>query len=145
MRSSRARWALLPLLVLTAFSVAGCAQDAVSNMTDNFSYGGQVASKNGSASYTWKVTGANVMISWGGQSASGSFDLVLKDGQGNQVYTRSFSGASQGGATETLHNVKTGDWTVTLSFHSFTGQMGLSLQASGAGAGSYCPPGVPYC
>ncbi|MEA3203135.1 MAG: hypothetical protein QOI63_808 [Thermoplasmata archaeon] len=141
-----ARWALLPLVVLTAFALAGCAQDSVSNQTNAFSYGGQVAGKSGTQRYTWKVTGGNVLVSWGGQSASGSFDLSLKDGAGNQVYIRSFSGTQQGGAAETLHNVKAGDWTVVLDFHGFTGQMGLSLTADGSGgAGSYCPSGVPYC
>lgn len=139
------RWALLPLLAVAAFALAGCAQDAVSNQTDNFSYGGQVAGKSGTTSYSWKVTGSSVMVNWGGQSSSGSFDLALKDGTGQQVYTRSFGGASQGGASETLSNVRAGTWTVTLSFHSFTGQMGLNLEASGVPGGSYCPPSVPYC
>lgn len=135
------------VLAVVALAAAGCAQDAVSNTADHFSYGGQVAGKSGSATYTWKVTGSAVTVSWGGQSASGSFDLVLKDGAGQQVYARSFGGAQQGGASETLRNVKAGEWTVTLSFHAFTGQMGLNLQASGAGGsvGSYCPAGVPYC
>ncbi|HUR64222.1 MAG TPA: hypothetical protein VM241_07050 [Candidatus Thermoplasmatota archaeon] len=140
------RWALLPALILLAFALAGCAQGGVSNMTDNFSYGGQVAGKSGTNSYTWKVTGSTVRVSWGGQSASGTLDLVLKDGLGQQVYIRTFGGASQSGASETLQNVKAGDWTVTLSFHGFTGQMGLNLQASpGSPGGAYCPPTVPYC
>jgi hypothetical protein len=143
---ARARWGLLPLLVLCAFALAGCAQDAVSNQTDAFSYGGQVAGKSGTQRYTWKVTGSTVGISWGGQSASGTMDLTLKDGQGQTVYTHSFTGASQSGVSDTRRNVKSGDWQVILDFHGFTGQMGLSLAASGTGApGGYCPPSVPGC
>ncbi|MEA3203692.1 MAG: hypothetical protein QOI63_1371, partial [Thermoplasmata archaeon] len=134
MASARPRWGLLPLLVLSAFILAGCAQDSVSNQTDAFSYGGQVAGKSGTQRYTWKVTGSTVTINWGGQSASGTMDLTLKDGQGQTVYTRSFSGASQSGVSDTLRNVKTGDWQVILDFHGFTGQMGLSLSAGGAPA-----------
>lgn len=141
-----ARWSLAPVLLLTASLLAGCAQQGVSNVTDAFSYGGQVANESRTDTYTWHVTGSNVLISWGGQSSSGTFDLLLRDGAGNQVYARSF-GEGQSGNSETLHNVKAGDWTVTLSFHRFTGQMGLSLTASGAGGyGSpSCPAGVPYC
>ncbi|HEX2065712.1 MAG TPA: hypothetical protein VHI93_02770 [Candidatus Thermoplasmatota archaeon] len=141
------RRSLLAALVLPLIALSGCAQAGVSNVTDSFSYGGQVAGKSGSSTYTWRVTGSTVTVSWGGQAASGHFDLILKDGMGQQVYTRSFSGAQQGGASETLRNVKAGDWQVTLAFHSFTGQMGLSLQASGSGGAgtSYCPPAVPYC
>jgi hypothetical protein len=123
------------------FALAGCAQDAVSNQTDAFSYGGQVAGKSGTRNYTWKVTGKNVQVNWGGQTSSGTLDLTLKDGAGAQVYAHTFGGTSQGGASDSLSNVRTGDWTVTLAFHSFTGQMGLSLSASGG----YCPTGVPYC
>jgi predicted small secreted protein len=148
--SPRIRWSLLPLLVLSAFALSGCmqgvGQGAVSNATDSFSYGGQVAGKDDATTFTWKVTGSTVMVSWGGQSAQGHVDLTLRDGAGNQVYVRSFGGTQQGGASETLHNVKAGDWKVTLAFHAFTGQMGLSLQATGSGgAGSHCPPNVPYC
>ena len=146
MATPRPRWALVPPLVLLAFALAGCAQDAVSNQTDAFNYGGQVAGKSGTQTYTWKVTGSTVTVNWGGQSASGTFDLSLKDPLGQQVYFKSFGGTSQGGASNTLDNEKTGSWTVTLEFHDYTGQMGLSITAGGASApGTYCPPGVPYC
>jgi len=139
---------LTTMLLLASFLVAGCAgadQSGVSNMTDNFAYGGQVAGKSGTSTYTWHETGSSVMVSWGGQASSGSFDLALKDGAGNQVYTRSFSGTAQNGASETMNNVKSGDWTVTVTFHGFTGQMGLSLLGSGGRGTNYCPPGVPGC
>ncbi|HUR61146.1 MAG TPA: hypothetical protein VM286_02115 [Candidatus Thermoplasmatota archaeon] len=146
MAGSTPRWVLVPLLLMVAFGLSGCVQDSVSNQVDAFSYGGQVADRSGGHTYTWHVTGSSVQVNWGGQAAKGSLDLVLKDGAGNQVYTRSFSGASQGGSSETLRNVKAGDWSVSIQFHGFTGQMGLSLTASGAGAGgNYCPQGVPGC
>lgn len=135
---------LLTVALVTAFALSGCTggQMACSSTSGAFSCGGQVANKSGSETYSWDNSGTRAMVSWGGQASSGSFTLTIKDSTGKQVYTRSFSGAGQGGSSENTAPGAPGSWTATIAFTGFTGQMGLSVTSTGSG---YCPPGTPYC
>jgi hypothetical protein len=108
-------------------SVAGVRQDSVSNTPGAFSDSGQVAGASGTAEYAWQDASGNAMISWGGQSASGSFVLTLLDACGKQVYQQTFNGASQGGGNQNAKPGQPGAWLVRLEYSAFTGQMGLSI------------------
>ena len=118
---------ILLLGLLVVVSLSGCAQVGVSNNTNSFSYGGQVAGKTDSISYEWKNTGSKANINWGGQAASGTMVLTIKDAAGANVFTKTISGASQSGSSDSTKSGKSGDWTITLSFNDFTGQMGLNV------------------
>jgi hypothetical protein len=120
--------------------LAGCTsgQAGVANMTNNFSYGGQTAGKSGTETFTWENTMGKAMVSWGGQASKGSFTLTIQDAAGKQVYSGS-QGAGQGGMAGNTASGKAGSWVILLRFDDFTGQMGLSLVASG----STYNPGYP--
>jgi hypothetical protein len=138
-----------PLAVVASLAVlvllSGCTQAAVSNQTDHFSYSGQVAGVSDTKAYTWHNTVGKTAVSWGGQSASGTFTLTVKDAAGKVVYAKQVGGTQQGGVSDSSSSGLAGDWSVTLDFHDFTGQMGLSLDAGAGGANGYCPPAVPGC
>lgn len=141
------RLALLAIVACAAL-LSGCVQDSVSNTTNAFSYGGQVANLSTTKTYTWQNTVGSTMVNWGGQSSSGSFTLTLKDAAGKSIYTKTVGGQQQSGFNENTGSGAPGGWTVQLEFKAFTGQMGLNLVASGGSggaSGSYCPPNVPYC
>ncbi|MEK6985930.1 MAG: hypothetical protein AABX89_06080 [Candidatus Thermoplasmatota archaeon] len=137
--------ALIVCLALLVPLLSGCAQDAVSNQTDHFSYSGQVAGLSDTKTYTWQTTGTKAAVSWGGQSSQGTFTLTIQDANGKQLYSKSIGGTSQGGVHENTATGVAGEWKVTLAFKGFTGQMGLSLNVNGSPGGTYCPPAVPGC
>ncbi|MGB0653089.1 MAG: hypothetical protein ACPGQL_07790 [Thermoplasmatota archaeon] len=120
-------------LAVAAIVLSGCAgfeQQSVSNTDNNFSYAGQVAGKSETETYDWKNSFSRAQVSWGGQSASGSFTVTIKDSLGNQVYSETFSGTQQGGGNMQTERGTPGTWEVKITFRDFTGQMGLAVQAS---------------
>lgn len=130
---------------LAVLALAGCSgQAGISNVTDAFSYGGQVAGMDGSHPYSWQNTQGKAMVSWGGQVASGSFTLTIRDADGKQVYSGSM-GSGQGGMSGTTAAGRAGSWTIVLDFQGLTGQMGLSVTAMGGSPGNvpYQPPAFP--
>ena len=131
--------ALAASLALVVPLLAGCAGNVgVSNVTDAFSYGGQVAEKTATESFTWHNTKSQAILSWGGQLAKGSIALTIQDAAGKTVYSKSMTDANNGFSGNTQSGLA-GDWTVKLAFAGATANMGLSLAAQGGG---YCPPGM---
>jgi len=125
-------------LLLMATFLAGCAgcsgsqgayggsvgQQGVCNQQDHFSYGVQGV-KSGSESYTWQNGGNAASVQWGGQG-SGSFTVSITDAAGKSVFSQSFNGGQQG-AQQTTASGQSGAWRIDLSFSSFSGQGGLSI------------------
>jgi hypothetical protein len=108
-------------------TVAGVHQDSVSNTSGAFSDSGQVAGATGVAEYAWQDASGGAMISWGGQSASGTLKLTLLDACGAEVYAHTFDSPSQGGLNEKAKPGAPGAWLVRLEYAAFTGQMGLTI------------------
>ena len=137
---------LVAIAAVSALLLSGCTgagQQGVSNVSDAFSYGGQVSGKSGTETFTWHNTQTKALLSWGGQSSSGTFTINIQDAAGKSVYSASM-GSGQNGMSGNTASGKAGDWTVVLVFHGFTGQMGLSIAASGGGSGAdYTMPTYP--
>lgn len=106
------------------------SQGGVSNQPGSFSYGGQTALKTATETYTWTNYSTGAMISWGGQSASGRLELIIEDACGVEVYRGDATMMSQGGSWGETERGTAGDWTITLEFSAFTGQMGLSITSA---------------
>ena len=124
--------------IAIAFMLSGCAgaeQFSVSNQPNNFNLGGQAAGKDGTESWTWTNNFGSAQISWGGQVGDGKMMLTIEDATGQQVFTRSLSGQTQEGFDGSSQSGAAGDWTITVSFEDFTGQMGLSIRGMGGGMG----------
>jgi hypothetical protein len=121
--------------VLAALLMSGCSgsttgmQSGLVNSPNSFSYGGQL-SRDATDSMTWVNDHPAAQVSWGGQVASGSFTLTMHDSAGHQVYSKTY-GTGQSGANEQTSSGMSGDWTITMAFNNFSGQMGLSITGSG--------------
>lgn len=123
-------------LLASAVLLAGCAgQSAVQNTTNHFSYAGQAAGENDTETYTWSNTVGSASVQWGGQVAKGSMTLTIQDSVGKEVFKRSLSGQSQEGFSGSTSAGTPGDWKIHINFNSFTGQMGLNINAGASGGG----------
>jgi len=118
--------------VVALLMLAGCTggQGACASSTGSFSCGQQVSNKNDTMSQEWNNPGTAAQVSWGGQVASGSLDIQLLDSKGTRVYSHTVQGTTQGGFNERSSTGAPGTWHVRLVYHSFTGQMGLSVTQS---------------
>lgn len=106
------------------------SQAGVSNQPGAFSYGGQAMAKTSTETYVWQNPAPRAAVNWGGQSMTGSFELVLLDACGQEVYRASSSSMRQGGTSETTGGGTGGAWTVRLEFTAYSGQMGLSITSA---------------
>ena len=111
-------------------------QTGISNNTNSFSYGGQAGGKDKTETYTWQNTMGGAQVSWGGQVGKGKITLTIDDDAGETVFSRSLSEGTQDGFSGNTAAGAPGDWTIKLVFDSYTGQMGLSIQAAGGGFGA---------
>lgn len=138
---ARKRNAVLSVLVVVPFLLAGCTagaectgqqaaggQSGVCNVEGSFAYGGQVSGESGTETYEWENPQSQAEVAWGGQGSSGSVTVTILDARGDEVYRSTFSGG-QSGASETTRSGQPGAWTIRVTFEGFTGQMGLSVQA----------------
>lgn len=107
----------------------GAQQSGVSNQPGAFSYSGQAAGKTGTEVYLWQNPSNGAYVQWGGQSAVGTFTLVIEDTCGNELYRKGFGGMQQGGGQEATARGAPGEWVIKLEFAAFTGQMGLNVMS----------------
>lgn len=128
------------LLLSGCLSAAKCVgeqawqgQDGVCNQENSFAYGGQLTNETDNETYTWRNTRGQANVHWGGQG-SGEVQLTIGDAVGQQVYQTTFTGGQAGGS-ESTQTGEAGDWTIHLAFGGFSGQMGLSIQATNATGG----------
>ena len=105
---------------------AGAGQGGVSNNPGAFSYGGQAAAKVGKEDYLWTNPSPTARASFGGQVATGTVHLVIKDACGKVELDKMIS-QGQGGNYGALPEGRPGKWLIALEFTAFTGQMGLSV------------------
>jgi hypothetical protein len=105
---------------------SGGGQSAVSNGPGAFSYGGQVAVKTANEDYPWTNPSPTARASFGGQAATGTLRIVVKDAC-SKVEMDKTVGPGQGGDYGALPAGTPGKWLVSLEFSAFTGQMGLSI------------------
>lgn len=101
------------------------AQSGVSNEPGQFAYGGQATLKLGTERYTWTNHAPVATLAWGGQTTTGTFTLVVEDACGVEVWRGDASALSQESGYERTTRGTAGDWTLTLQFTAYTGQMGL--------------------
>ncbi len=140
-----ARWPVTQLMtrvvsfalgaLLLALALSGCTapgeQLVVNNDPGNFQLAGQVAGKSGTETYKWQNSANKASVSWGGQVASGSFSLTIKDADGQQVHSHSFGGTRQGSDSGATQTGTPGTWTIEVKFSSYTGQMALNVNSFG--------------
>ena len=131
---------ILVSLVSTA-ALAGCfgagcsgsqgmgGQSGVCNSTDHFSYGAQGGPFTKTESWSWENTQERAQISWGSQG-SGSIRLTVKDADGKTVFSDSWSGSGQSGASDVTSAGEPGTWTITAQFVAAMGQLGFTLRAA---------------
>ncbi len=119
--------------LLASFVLSGCTapgeQLIVNNNPGAFQLAGQVAGKSGTETYEWQNNAQRASVSWGGQVASGSFTLSIKDAAGKQVHTHSFGGTAQGSDSGSTQSGAAGKWTITVTFSGYTGQMALNVNS----------------
>ncbi len=121
--------------LLLALALSGCTapgeQLVVNNHPGAFQLAGQVAGKTGTETYRWENSADQASVSWGGQVASGTFTLTIKDAAGKQVHSHSFGGTRQGSDSGATQTGTPGTWTIVVQFSSYTGQMALNVNAYG--------------
>lgn len=127
---------LLVSILLTAM-VAGCAdQSAISNRTNHFSYAGQAADKDTAETYSWDNTLGKAKVDWAGQVGRGAILVTITDAAGAQVFSRSITEGQQDAFSSSTGSGVAGDWTITMTFSDYTGQLALDIRAQ---AGSSTP------
>ncbi len=87
---------------------------------------GQAAAKTGKEDYLWSNPSPTARVSWGGQVATGTLHLVIKDACSVVKLDKTISNG-QGGDYGALPNGMPGKWLISFDFAAFTGQMGLSV------------------
>jgi hypothetical protein len=120
MKSNRLFQAVAALAVV---GLAACSSDPVSpglepqitNLTDDFAYQvSDVQNHTSTDSYTWQNTGTGASVDQSTSLTSGSATLVLLDGAGVQVYSRSLS---ESGSSPTATGAA-GTWTIRIVYES---------------------------
>lgn len=131
MRTLAASILLLPALT-GCLGFANCSgsqgmtgQEGVCNEEDSFYFGKQ-GTFSGTETFTWENTGTKASVAWGGQGA-GQVKVVLEDAAGKEVFSKSFSGSGQAGASTMSSTGQAGAWTVTVSGIAFQGQVGVAI------------------
>ncbi len=107
--------------ILMVVSASGCFGGPVYTFGKNCSY------ENGTTTEHFSVSGSgDLTVALGGNCGSGSVSITIKNPGGSTAYSKTISSPGQIGGTQTIKGMS-GDWTVTYSFHGFTGQMGLTI------------------
>ena len=132
---------LLLALASTLVVISGCfgsghcsvsqgntGQAGVCNTKDGFSYGEQGGPISKSAHYDWQNSKGGALVSLGSQG-TGSIKVTLHDAAGTAVFSRSFTGPGQFGASEHAQRGKAGAWKIDLDFSNVNGQIGLTVNA----------------
>lgn len=108
-------------LAAGAIALAACGdgttgpgqEPEIINTTDNFQYQiTDIQDFTGTQTYTWSNTGTTATVNQSASIASGAVSLVLLDGNGTQVYSRSL--ADNG--TYTSDAGVAGTWTVRVTY-----------------------------
>jgi hypothetical protein len=131
-------------LAAAAALLAGCLHglENVTNRVDQFAYGGSFSGKDGAKTFTWSTTGPVAAVNWGTANADGgSVDVAVTDAAGKTVYQGSLAaagptaaladGVTGSGASQYSLAGEPGAWAITVTFHGYSGFMGLSVQKKG--------------
>lgn len=120
----------LPVVLVIAVALSGCAafgeMTGISNKTNSFQFGGNIADKDGSQSFQWRNSNTCAVLQWGGRITGGSIDVLVRDASGTEVY----KGSIGKGDSATIRRTQEGTpglWTVDVTFHAATAVMGLNL------------------
>jgi len=128
---------LLTLGLGLAAVLSGClsgGQCGANTHSNGLDFGCQVASKNGTMTYTFKNAFGAAQVTMGSQIASGTLTVTVKDGGGVTVFEQTYTGARQAGESSTRAG-SPGTWTVVLKFQDVTGQIGLEVNGRATGGG----------
>lgn len=113
------------LAALAIGTLAACSSDPTSpgvqpqitNLPDDFAYQvSDVQNYSSTDDYAWQNTGTAATVDHSTSVTSGSANLILLDGAGNQVYSRSLS---ESGSFSTASGTA-GTWTVRIVYSSTT-------------------------
>lgn len=100
-------------------------QPQVGNNTDNFQFQASNLSQTTQAlTYTWTNTGTIADVNHSGRIDTGDATLTLRDGTGNQVYTRSLR------STGTFASARgtAGQWRIDVQITDVTGTLNFRVQ-----------------
>lgn len=121
--------ALIALSLLAACGGDGATapryQPEVSNLRNSFAF--QVTALDNvsdNLQYSWQMEGTTANVNQSPSNLSGAVSLVILDGAGTQVYSRSL--ADNGTFTTTAG--KAGNWTVRVTFTKVSGAVNFRLQ-----------------
>lgn len=129
--SRRIPLACVALALAATVTLSGCtgANLGVSNNPGSFSLGGQTSGTSDTKSYDWQNPSTRAEIQFGGQAASGSFKVTIKDATGREVHSITFSSANEGYSQRTDSGTP-GTWKIVIDFRDFTGNVGLNINAA---------------
>lgn len=134
-RPTLARLSVAGMLALS-LSLAGCGSDPATaptpgvqpqivNNTDDFSYQvSSVGNFTGSGTYSWQNTGISANINQSTTVTSGNMNLVIRDANGTQVYSRSLA---DNGTFVTADGVA-GTWTIQVGYIGASGTVNFRAQ-----------------
>ena len=120
-------------LVLALLGVPGCGNDPVSpgkdlqvtNVPDNFQFQvTNVQNYTHTYQYAWTNTGTAASVNQASALTGGTAVLVLRDGIGTQVYSRSLA---ENGTFDSAAGTA-GTWTVVVSTNKATGTLNFRVQ-----------------
>lgn len=124
MKLNRSRQAFAALAIV---GLAACSSDPVSpgvqpqitNLVDDFGYQvSDVQNYSSTDNYTWQNTGTGASVDQSTSLTSGSATLILLDGTGAQVYSRSLT---ESGSFPTTTGTA-GNWTIRIVYSSTVSQ-----------------------
>lgn len=129
MVAAAARAFLLPAL-LAAVTLSGCAAfgdvTGVNNQKGSFQFGGNIADKEGSQTFSWVNTHSCAVVQWGGRIMAGRITVQVLDADGAEVYHGNLSGGDRATLRRTADGAP-GTWVVNVTFERTTALMGLNL------------------
>lgn len=124
--SSMRRWLAAGAVILAACSDSTTPghDPEIINSVDNFQYQiTGIENFSGTQNYSWQNTGTTATINQSASISAGSATLVLRDGNGVQVYSRSL--ADDGTFTSTAG--APGTWTVRVIYSDATATVNFRL------------------
>lgn len=126
--------ALIASLMLSGCADAGCTasndmsgQVAVCNKKGTFAYSVNAGMTSKTDSYTWENGQTKSRLSWSSNLGMGSVSVVVKDADGKQVLSKSYSGTGQRSETTTSSTGTAGSWTIEVRLSAASGQVALEI------------------
>jgi len=120
--------------VIAVALLAGCGSDPptspgiqpqIVNNPDNFAYQtSSVSNYSGSATYSWQNSGAAANVNQATTVSGGSMSVVVTDGAGTQVYSRSLA---ENGTFVTATGVA-GTWQIRVVYNGASGTVNFRLE-----------------